>query len=135
MERISVQREGNGDDGPALGRLVAATRDFATRNGLGKRQAHRLCIVAEELAANALGHGAASSLSIDLEMMGGAVRLTMRDDGPPYDLRNYVAQDRPDDVEGGGAGIAIIRAWCEVLDYTAGPKGNQLDLVLRLERT
>lgn len=134
MERLSVQREVNGDGSHAVGALVAATREFADRNGLSERQGHRLCIVIEELATNAFAHGDAGQVTLDMEMMGGAVRIAMGDNGGAYDLRGYVAGDTPDSVHGGGSGIAMIRAWCEVLDYSSERGRNRIALVLRLEQ-
>lgn len=132
MERFSAQREVNGDSTAARGSLLASTQAFAAHAGLDEGQLQRLCIVVEELVANAFDHGRANHVAVSLEVMGGAIRIALRDDGRPFDLRTYAPRERPRPDTGGGAGIAMISAWCEVVDYTSGRDGNHLDLVLRI---
>ena len=134
MERFSVQREMNGDSAAALGSLLASTHGFADRAGLDESQLQRLCIIVEELASNAFDHGKARHVTLSLEVMGGAIRISLRDDGGHFDLREYVPAERPPEETGGGAGIAMVSAWCDVLDYGSGRDGNHLDLVLRIAK-
>jgi anti-sigma regulatory factor (Ser/Thr protein kinase) len=96
----------------AVTRAIAAARRFA---GEGEA-ADRMAIVAEEWVANVLEHGAPAAGSLIVLTFArneGALRLTATDAGAPFDPRG-AGPVEPNAERGGGAGLALIAAWCEV---------------------
>lgn len=135
-ERDSDQREASAVlSGPAaLSAAVSFARSFGARAGLSLRDRARLCIVVEEAVANLLDHAAAGRepprISLDLEPA--LVRLVLTDSGPPFDPRIIPPADLRRD-ESGGAGLALIRAWSSVVDYSTVNGGNRLEIILPLD--
>jgi anti-sigma regulatory factor (Ser/Thr protein kinase) len=124
MQRIEVA-------GPtALGDAVASSRRYAVDHGLGARDEARLCIIVEELVANILEHGdGTTDRKVGLELLrdGPLIRLIVEDDGNPFDPRSA----RPGETvpaRGGGAGLRLVKAWSEIVDYQSGRLGNRLEL-------
>ena len=95
-------------------RAIAAARGFA---GEGEA-ADRLTILAEEWVANVVEHGQAapgSLIVLTFRRDGRRFSLTASDAGDPFDPRT-AGPVVPDPVRGGGAGLAMMRAW-STLDY------------------
>ena len=114
----------------AVAGAIALTRRFAEAAGLSPDAADRLAVVMEEWVANIVEHGAADARSLivlRLERVGEGVRLTLSDAGVAFDPRK--AQDNGPNLDrGGGAGIALIRAWCEIEAYERRRGRNRLVL-------
>jgi anti-sigma regulatory factor (Ser/Thr protein kinase) len=119
--RLPVGRE-------TVARALAAARRFA---GEGEA-ADRLAIVVEEWVANVIEHGRppkASRVVLGFARRSGALSLTVSDAGRAFDPRG--AEDRgPNLARGGGAGIAIIRAWCRIEAWRRAGGRNRVTLVL-----
>ena len=115
----------------AVGRAIRLARRFAEAAGIEAAIADRLAIVVEEWAANIVEHSAAapgSLIVLRIERAREGVRIAFTDAGVAFDLR--AAEDTgPNAERGGGAGIALIRAWSEVEDYRR--RGGRNRLVLR----
>lgn len=113
---------------------VTLARSFADAHQISPDDRARLCIVVEELAANLSDHGRrgreAPVLRLKFEV--NLVRLTLTDTTQPFDLRNpsVLPGERS---RGGGAGLALVRAWTEILDYLSADGRNRLELILRLD--
>lgn len=118
----------------ALGDAVAAARRYASDQGLGSRDAARLCIIVEELIANMLEHGGGDidrRIGVELTRLDGGVSLAIEDDGPPFDPRSVSdAIETPD--RGGGAGLRLVHAWSTIVDYQAEGGRNRLELEMPL---
>ena len=111
----------------AVARAIAAARRFA---GEGEA-ADTLALVAEEWVANVVEHGAPplrSRIVLRFERAGRTVRLLASDAGSAFDPRGAAAG--PNRERGGGAGLALIAAWCE-LDYRRRRGRNCVTLVVR----
>ena len=117
----------------AATRLIASAWLFATDARLADGAADRLAIVVEELITNIVEHSGApsdSAIILKLEQVGAGVRLTVTDAGVAFDPRT--AEDKGPNLErGGGAGIALIRAWSEIEGYHRLSGRNRL--VIRLK--
>jgi len=119
----------------AVHRLVAATRDFCERAALEAGVAARLAIIAEELVANLVEHGdvgEAGSVELELVRDGAAILLRLGDDGPPFDPRG-VSPGEAIPERGGGAGLDLVRAWAEIVDYRSDRGWNRLELRMPLQ--
>lgn len=96
--------------------------------------AARLAVIVEELVYNLLDHGdplpgATIRLSLTREAEG--VRLVLIDHAAPFDPRDapHVGTLPPDD-RGGGAGLALVRAWSRIVAYSRIAGLNRLELVV-----
>ena len=129
-DRITCQLHG----GVAIGDAVAAARGFGEARRLGSQDLARLCIVVEELVANLYDHGGltdADGVELSLASDPGGIRITITDTAAPFDLRS--APSSPDPAEGGaGAGLDLVRAWTNLVDYRTTDEGNRLELLLPL---
>jgi len=109
-------------------RALAASRRFA---GDGEA-ADRLALVVEEWVANVIEHGrppAGSRLVLGFARRDGAVRLTVSDAGAAFDPRGVEDKGR-NLARGGGAGVAMIRAWCRIEAWRRTGGRNRVTLVL-----
>ena len=115
-----------------VARAVGAACAFAEARCLDADAAHRLALVVEEWVANIVEHGRPEGRTVVVmrlaEAEAGAVRLAFSDAGVAFDLRQ-AADAGPNLERGGGAGIALILAWCEVEAYAR--RGGRNRLVLR----
>ena len=116
----------------AVTRAIAAVRRHAEVHELPEEAADRLVIVAEEWVINILDHSGAapqSRIVLALSHADGRLRLTISDAGRPFDPC-AVEDAGPNPDRGGGAGIAVIRTWCE-MTYARRGRRNRLVLDLR----
>jgi anti-sigma regulatory factor (Ser/Thr protein kinase) len=116
----------------AVVQAAGAARAFGEAQWLTEDEGARLCIIVEELVANLYDHGGLSEtdeVEISLASEPGGIRIVIVDPGPPFDPRSAPApREQPE--RGGGAGIDIVRAWAEIVDYSLIPEGNRLELLL-----
>ena len=110
----------------------SGARAFAEDQWLTEDECARLCIIVEELLANLFEHGGLSGsdkVELSLASEPGGIRIVIVDPGPPFDPRSApTPSERPE--RGGGAGIDIVRAWAEFVDYSQISEGNRLELML-----
>ncbi|HXG81067.1 MAG TPA: ATP-binding protein [Sphingomicrobium sp.] len=117
----------------AIVQAVEAARSFASSRRLIDEDRARLCIIVEELIANLYDHGGlggGDEVELTLAAEQGAVRVTIVDPGKPFDPRN--ASETVSAEPGAGAGLALVRAWTEVLRYESTAAGNRLELLVPL---
>ena len=111
--------------------MVDAARRFAA--DLPALVGVRLAIIVEELVSNLLDHAALpaqATLSLQLWVADGRLWLRLVDPAPPFDPR--MAAPAPVPARGGGAGLALVRAWAEIHAYDCSPGCNTLLLSLAL---
>jgi serine/threonine-protein kinase RsbW len=134
MKRFSLRHDISGDpSGPVL-EAIAHARAFAAENGLVEPVATRVKIVVEELVANVVAHGAAAkTIEVDamLEVEHDGVRFGLDDNGIAFDPRNHPLPDRPHPMTGGGAGLPLVLAWANIVNYRREGERNRLELVIR----
>jgi serine/threonine-protein kinase RsbW len=113
-----------------VARALSAARAFARTADLAADASDRLAVVVEEWVANIVEHGRpapGSLVVLRLARAGQGVRLDFSDAGAAFDPRE--AQDKGPNLErGGGAGLALIAAWCEVEGYRRLKGRNRLAL-------
>jgi len=121
-------------DADAVSRALLVTRAFAARSGLGGTASDHLAMVVEEWVANVVEHGgprAGSRIALRLQRGEGLVRLSFSDAGRPFDPR-AAARAGPNAERGGGAGLALIHAWCRIAAYGRRAGRNRLVLEMPL---
>lgn len=123
------------ENGPeSIHRAVSLVHLFCLSNGLPAQQQARLAILVEEAVTNVYDHGGvtacfAGSLTLDGDSDG--LRVTLTDSGIAFDPRAADEFDSPNLERGGGAGLALIRAWADIVDYRSEDGLNRLELMLR----
>ena len=116
----------------AIAEAGQAARAFGDAQRLGPDDVARLSIVVEELVANLFDHGGLVEddlVELHLESEEGGTRIVLFDRGKPFDPRS-ARPARKRSERGGGAGIEIVRAWAEIIRYSADSQGNRLTLLL-----
>jgi anti-sigma regulatory factor (Ser/Thr protein kinase) len=118
----------------ALADAVSATRRFAVDHGLGTRDRAHLCIIVEELVANLIEHGrngVERQIGVELVRLPAMITLAIEDDGAAFDPRNAPA-GRNVPARGGGAGLRLVSAWSQIVDYRSAGGRNRLELEMPL---
>lgn len=115
----------------AIGEALAAARAFAEEQWFADEETARLCIIIEELVINLYDHGGLTQdheIELSFEVEPDGLHLILLDPSPPFDPRSAPGGKRTE--RGGGAGIDIVRAWAEIVDYRETDKGNRLEVVM-----
>ena len=111
-----------------------AAREFGHAQWLAEDEVARLCIVIEELVTNLYDHGGlgeSDEVELTLSSEADGIGVILIDPGVPFDpWEAPMPVETPD--RGGGAGIGIVRAWAELVDYRVTEQGNRLELLLPL---
>jgi len=123
-----------GASGPeSVHRAVELVRGFCTDHSLAPAQSAKLAILVEEAVTNIYEHGQVEGPRVGWVMLGGdaaGVHICLADNCAPFDPRSFVESDQPNMERGGGAGLSMIRAWAEIVDYRQEDGFNLLELVL-----
>lgn len=118
-------------DGTAVTVAVGSARRFAA--DLPVRVADRLAIIVEELMENLVEHAVqppGAVIRLGLWVDAGRVWLTLVDQAAPFDPRHAAVMPIP--ARGGGAGLALVRAWTRIDSYDRDADCNVLLLSIPL---
>jgi len=96
-------------------------------------------LVFEEVVANVLRHGTRpgteNRVSVDVQLVDDALRLTFLDDGLAFDPRGRPDPEPASDLEHaeiGGRGLMLIRCFSSAMEYERTPEGqNRLSVLVR----
>jgi anti-sigma regulatory factor (Ser/Thr protein kinase) len=123
------------ENGPeSIHRAVELAQLFCTTNALPDAQQAKLAILVEEAVTNLYDHGGVSTGfcgHIDLYGATDDIRIVLSDSGTAFDLRTADDFEMPNMDRGGGVGLAMIRAWAQIIDYRSEAGINRLELKLR----
>ncbi len=114
--------------------MIAGSDDFAEKAGLSSGMAARLTITVEELVANAIEHGGADEITLDLSDHPERIDLILLDNGLEFDPREAQPHALPDPETGGGVGLSLVKAWSRIENYARVGHFNRLALTLPKER-
>jgi anti-sigma regulatory factor (Ser/Thr protein kinase) len=112
---------------------LTAVDEFAGAQALHATMARRLAIIVEEIVTNVLGHaspGRDIALTLRLHQDDEGLFVTLEDDSIPFDPRLAPLPELPNPDRGGGVGLALVKAWTEIVSYDC--EGSQNRLVLHL---
>ena len=120
--------------GDALIAAMALVERFASVQALETPAAQRLAIVVEEIVSNLLDHAAPGrdvrfTLALDSDEAG--PRIVIEDDADPFDPRAAPLPEMPNPERGGGVGLALVGAWCDIIAYESAGGRNRMVLQLR----
>jgi anti-sigma regulatory factor (Ser/Thr protein kinase) len=117
-----------------LGPAQAAVDAFAGDQALDTTTKRRLAIIVEELLVNVIdhaSHGRDIALRLGLQHGEDGVVITIDDDSVAFDPRTVAPPELPSPDHGGGVGLAIVKAWADILSYDSENGRNRLVLRLR----
>jgi serine/threonine-protein kinase RsbW len=118
----------------AIALAAGAAHRFGEAQRLSESDLARLCIVIEELVSNLYDHGGmaeADEVELTLVSEPDGIGVVLVDTGVPFDpWQAPMPTETPD--RGGGAGIGLVRAWAQFVDYRTTDRGNRLELLLPL---
>lgn len=116
----------------AVGQAARAARLFGEAHQLTADECARVCVVIEELIANLHDHGGLTDrdkVELTFANEAAGVRIVIADRSNPFDPRSAPPRTRRPE-RGGGAGIDLVRAWAQFVDYSVTADGNRLELLL-----
>jgi serine/threonine-protein kinase RsbW len=114
--------------------MVEAAQHFGVDQALELDHAARLSIIVEELVFNLVEHGGMGEdglIELVLTHQAGVVEIALSDSGIAFDPRE-AESDEAIPERGGGAGIDLVRAWAEIVDYEQDGGRNRLLLKMWL---
>jgi anti-sigma regulatory factor (Ser/Thr protein kinase) len=103
---------------------------------LEKRLASRVELCLTEAVSNALGHGGAGKVTVQLDLRDDWLRVTLVDAGRAFDPLAAPAPERPSSLEQarvGGLGVHFLRHYTDALEYRRVDGANRLLMAFRLE--
>lgn len=103
----------------AVTRGLILARQFARSAALSPEAGDHLALILEEWLNNVIEHAGAPSngrIIVRLNRVAGRILIVITDGGIAFDPRTVSFQG-PNTVRGGGAGLALIQAWCRIADY------------------
>lgn len=115
----------------AVSEGLAAARAFVAAEELGD-YGGVIAIIVEELLFNLVDHSDAppgDPIVLILRRSPEGVRLVLESGGTPFDPREAQA-DRPVPDRGGGAGLALVRAWARIEASESSGGRNRLKLLI-----
>lgn len=126
-EQLSLRLRG----GEAIAQAVEAALAFARTEQLAEDHLARLCVVVEELVANLYDHGGLTEqdeVALGLVRDPKGVRVLLSDPGIAFNP--WTSQPAVESRRGAGAGVRIVQAWTELIDYQSSDAGNRLELLV-----
>ena len=94
----------------------------------------RLAVIVEELVVNLVEHAAVDGdavIGLGLAATPDGVHVVLIDEAKPFDPRTAPHVGAVPNMErGGGAGLAIVRAWSRILTYSRIGGRNRLELLV-----
>lgn len=131
---ISHCHKAGEDLSEALLVAMAAVHSFARSEKIETALSQRLAVIAEELVSNLIEHGPKGrDITFGLELASDAagLYLALEDDSEAFDPRAAPPPDMPDPVRGGGVGLALVRAWTDIVSYESTGGRNRLVIRFR----
>ncbi len=126
------------NDDRELRRMSRWFRQIATEIGLDDAQTDDMELCLNELVANVIRHAYTEHGARDVRVLAeggsGVLRLTVEDDGRPFDPRGEPPPARPDSLDRaqvGGWGLPIIRALANEVFYERRGQWNRVTITSR----
>lgn len=107
-------------DGSDLALLEGFVEQVGRRAHLAEQEVPRLRVAVEEAVTNVISYAQATSIVLTSEVRDAVLRLTVTDDGQPFDPTTAPMADTSipaDKREEGGLGILFIRRMSDALEY------------------
>ena len=98
----------------------------------GAEVIHPLLVMVDELCCNVVRYSKATKASLILSYGPKTIRMTLVDDGVPFDPIHTKVEKDPD--EEGGLGIIMVSAMCEAMSYARAKEQNILVLQAKTKK-
>ena len=119
----------------ALEKLSEALTNFGRRNGLASKVVHDLNLALEEIFTNIISYGYSDNreheIKVRLSAQPGEIRVTVEDDGRPFNPLEVPEPDTTKPLEErivGGLGIYLVRKLMDGLEYKRQGNKNLLTI-------
>lgn len=113
-------------------RVVHRLRDFCQTHQISKEVTHALALALEETATNIISHAYKREprhrFHVHAQHKADRVELELRDHGPAINPFELPASE-PDEEEGGGWGIQLVRHYMDEIHYRRDGEENVLQMV------
>ncbi|WP_222928146.1 ATP-binding protein [Luteimonas viscosa] len=122
-----------------IAELTAAVESTLAEAGVDDARIHDARLIVEELACNALTHGAVETepqLRLRLQLEAARLVLELDDNGLPFDPTTAPPPDLDADLDErrvGGLGLHLVRQLADSLDYQRREDHNLVRVTLRLD--
>jgi anti-sigma regulatory factor (Ser/Thr protein kinase) len=116
-----------------LQEIADALDELLAARGASERARFAARLVAEELVLNAFEHGGARSAILEAGLGGPRARLTIEDDGSPFDPTTHLVEPATctaEEVRPRGRGLALVRGFTTGMEYRLAGGRNRLSLEL-----
>ena len=123
-------------DGSDLALLEGFVEQVGRRARLAEQEVPRLRVAVEEAVTNVISYARATSIVLTSEVRDAVLRLTVTDDGQPFDPTTAPMADTSipvDQREEGGLGILFIRRMSDALEYRRENGRNVLSILKRIK--
>lgn len=120
-----------GNDPAQVGGACAAFGEFAEAHKVPTAIRRSVSVALDELLNNAIAHGAAGRVSIAVELLTDRLRVTLEDDGKPFNPLDMADPDTELSVEQrrtGGLGIHLARRLMDEMTYRRSSDHNVITL-------
>lgn len=121
----------------AYARASAELREAIRTHGLRPGPSYKVDLVFEEIVSNIVRHGcprdASCTIELAVEFRASDIVLSFRDDGRPFDPRDYAVPDVPlklEDAGHGGLGLLLVRKASSQIDYERTADLNRLTITI-----
>lgn len=107
-------------------------REATQQAALNDKEAKRLRLALEEAVANVINYSHASFVNLDAEILDGQLKVTITDNGIPFDATAESTTDLslpPDQRPPGGLGIVLLHRMTDMLEYQRIDNCNVLTLI------
>ena len=123
-------------DGSDLALLEGFVEQVGRRARLAEQEVPRLRVAVEEAVTNVISYARATSIVLTSEVRDAVLRLTVTDDGQPFDPTTAPMADTSipaDQREEGGLGILFIRRMSDALEYRRENGRNILTILKNVD--
>lgn len=117
----------------ALDAVQSFVANAAKNTALSDLQTKKLCICVDEIFSNIVKYSGADAVSVSWKTACGALSLTFRDNGAPFDPLKEASPDLTKPVSAriqGGLGIFITKSFADSTDYSRTDEKNVLQLTI-----
>ena len=124
-------------DGSDLALLEGFVEQVGRRARLAEQEVPRLRVAVEEAVTNVISYAHATSIVLTSEVRDAVLRLTVTDDGQPFDPTTAPMADTSipaDQRDEGGLGILFIRRMSDALEYRREDGRNILTIKKRCKK-
>ncbi|MDX2186528.1 MAG: ATP-binding protein [Opitutaceae bacterium] len=123
-----------------LGKLTEWVASLAERIGAGKRDKFRFDLAVTEAVTNVIMHGLPDEserlIRTEASFEEGSLAISIIDSGIPFDPLTAPVKERPTslaEATPGGAGLLLIRAYCDDASYEYSNGENRLTLIFQIK--